>query len=635
MPDPGARPVLHLYGPARLEFRRAPLPLRSKGLALLYYLALEGPTRRERVADLLWNHADAANNLRVELHRLRRALQTIGLRAFEHGQDPLRLPDLIALERIRVGDREPLLGLDDLARGFQAWLEHQRLRLGSHESPRAPLRLEQVEAVAEAVQFPFLLILKGPPGSGRRSFARTLAQRLALPFVEGDHDRGAALHYLSAEHPTEPHGDGRTTQRLLARRRALWVVSQSSFQRESPFLLQLRNAFPASRARFLELGALPWCEAREHLLDALPFHEAARLYAHSGGHLAFLNELLQLRPPNGFEGDLPLPQRVRAAFLLAAHELPAAARRALDALSLHPGPLPAELLADLDGDAIDALELHGWLRFHEGWRFRDETTRRIVYGALPGGRRHHGHTDAAAALASGGDPVAESYHREQAGLPLFWPRLQASVAPWARAVLQQRADPAAATTPALRVPVALGDERALLLEHHAQLQADEAGGRLHWVRRPELGEASLAEFILPDAPCVLRLRGRAFLANALGIGIGGTAVPLELRFVGPRPRRVVFAAVAQPDELSDDTLLLPLTADFEVLLLVDQRTLRLESRAEAGVMELTLRAHALRRVGAPAGVGRAALPAPQAYDLRGLPRRTAGPLSATPEESAP
>ncbi|WP_337845836.1 hypothetical protein [Thermus sp.] len=48
--------------------------VRRKGLALLYYLALEGPTRRALLADLLWGHGAALQNLRVELHALNRVL---------------------------------------------------------------------------------------------------------------------------------------------------------------------------------------------------------------------------------------------------------------------------------------------------------------------------------------------------------------------------------------------------------------------------------------------------------------------------------------------------------------------------------------------------------------------------------
>ena len=62
---------LPLFGPSRAEGPMGPLPLRRKALGILYYLALEGPTRRERLADLLWGHRVALQNLRSELTHLR------------------------------------------------------------------------------------------------------------------------------------------------------------------------------------------------------------------------------------------------------------------------------------------------------------------------------------------------------------------------------------------------------------------------------------------------------------------------------------------------------------------------------------------------------------------------------------
>jgi DNA-binding SARP family transcriptional activator/tetratricopeptide (TPR) repeat protein len=66
---------LLLFGPPelRLENRVVALPTR-KLLALLAYLALEGPTTRSRLAELLWDRADerARANLRGELYRLKK-----------------------------------------------------------------------------------------------------------------------------------------------------------------------------------------------------------------------------------------------------------------------------------------------------------------------------------------------------------------------------------------------------------------------------------------------------------------------------------------------------------------------------------------------------------------------------------
>lgn len=70
------RPPLRIrtLGVPRVELRGEPLDVQGKSLALLAYLAVEGETPREVLADLLWTDqaGDAARrNLRVQLHRLR------------------------------------------------------------------------------------------------------------------------------------------------------------------------------------------------------------------------------------------------------------------------------------------------------------------------------------------------------------------------------------------------------------------------------------------------------------------------------------------------------------------------------------------------------------------------------------
>ena len=97
--------------------------MRTKGLALLHLLDLEGSMRRERIIDLLWNHGRAASNLRVELHRPRATLVEIGIQAFPPGEDPLTLPEGIELDRTpRHADTEAMQGLDELSPGFHEWL---------------------------------------------------------------------------------------------------------------------------------------------------------------------------------------------------------------------------------------------------------------------------------------------------------------------------------------------------------------------------------------------------------------------------------------------------------------------------------------------------------------------------------
>ena len=65
---------LRALGPPRLLRDGRPIPLRSrKSYALLVYLALEGPSGREPLADLLWEGERGRANLRVELHRIHEA----------------------------------------------------------------------------------------------------------------------------------------------------------------------------------------------------------------------------------------------------------------------------------------------------------------------------------------------------------------------------------------------------------------------------------------------------------------------------------------------------------------------------------------------------------------------------------
>lgn len=123
---------LPLYGPARAEGPLGPLPLRRKALGILYYLALEGPTRREKLADLLWGHGAALQNLRVELTHLRRVF---GKGTFQ-GRI-LELPPGVELDPTPEGE-EVLEGLEDLSPAFTDWVHVQRAR---REVPKEALPL--------------------------------------------------------------------------------------------------------------------------------------------------------------------------------------------------------------------------------------------------------------------------------------------------------------------------------------------------------------------------------------------------------------------------------------------------------------------------------------------------------------
>ncbi|MFC4453615.1 ATP-binding protein [Deinococcus sonorensis] len=131
--------------PSLVVSGQAVRPPSRKSLALLTYVALEGPTPRERLAGLLWSDLPpdgARHNLRQELYRLGRSAlapylvatpDTVGLTP-EVRVDAL---DVLAFEA--AGDHEAALGryggplLDGVdvegAGGFEEWRQAQRDRL--------------------------------------------------------------------------------------------------------------------------------------------------------------------------------------------------------------------------------------------------------------------------------------------------------------------------------------------------------------------------------------------------------------------------------------------------------------------------------------------------------------------------
>ena len=137
--------IVHLLGHAHVTLDQQPVPLSAKAVALISYLAIEKlPQHRERLADLLWNTAEARKNLRVELARIRSA----GLNIFPSSRQLLYLEHITtdfelwqaSLERnMNQGELMsclamlrglPLSGLEDLGSStFQEWVEQQRWML--------------------------------------------------------------------------------------------------------------------------------------------------------------------------------------------------------------------------------------------------------------------------------------------------------------------------------------------------------------------------------------------------------------------------------------------------------------------------------------------------------------------------
>ena len=137
--------TVHLLGHAHVTQNAQPVPLSAKAVALIAYLAAEKlPQHRERLADLLWNTAEARTNLRVELARIRSA----GLNIFPASRQLLYLESIStdidqwhAQQEHEMNQTElsswlatlrglPLCGLEDLgSTGFQVWVEQQRWML--------------------------------------------------------------------------------------------------------------------------------------------------------------------------------------------------------------------------------------------------------------------------------------------------------------------------------------------------------------------------------------------------------------------------------------------------------------------------------------------------------------------------
>ncbi len=148
---------LHLLGVPRVSVFRQKLKLTRKGLALLAFVALEGRTPREKIADLLWGElgADGASrNLRRELHRLRATALTAHLET----EGAIGLQDFWADSQEISAKGELLEGLilSD-APVFMEWLQQTRekrqqqrlghLRLAALSNPKLEQRLELQQEV--------------------------------------------------------------------------------------------------------------------------------------------------------------------------------------------------------------------------------------------------------------------------------------------------------------------------------------------------------------------------------------------------------------------------------------------------------------------------------------------------------
>ncbi len=573
----GSTMHLPMFGTAGLMAGGERVPLRVKSLAILYYLALEGPTPRATLAELLWEHASARQNLRVELHELRQALRRLGVVAFERREDPLSLPPHIVLDTShRPG--EMLEGLEGASASFREWLLSLRGRaLQADERPVPELHSQAVE-LARRLAPPYLLIVRGSPLAGFKSFALRLAGEMNLPFIEGVGGTATAVRFLPLPQTEEQ------IRHVLKDRRSVWVLPTAPFGEDHSTLLELRAHWPPDRASFVKLKPISWPDAAAGPLHELTFERAAQVYLCSGGDSVHLEHLVERARTWPGEGELPLPQQVRAAYQRESRFLSYPARLALERLSVHPGTLDEGLLDALEAHAhMDELERRGWLVYEDEWFFASEPARRVLYQALQPGRRSEYHRNAARYFAKKGAEIARLFHEGRAHHEtIALPGAPPDLPPWAQAVWGRSCEPGVGPRPhGEEVPHA--DE----LWYEPPEVVGEGWG-LHergyyFVRNGPPYRSNALVFPGHDEAVTVRVRGRGYVDNVLGVGMTGSSVPLVLE-AGSEPL-ALFAQVPRPLEIGGPAHLMPLSR-FDVWLEVPAQTpLRFSSHGERVVVE--------------------------------------------------
>jgi len=540
---------LELTDEARLFFQGRPVPVRRRGLAVLALIALGFEPRRVRIAGMLWRHRHALNNLRVELHELRRLFPE-----WARGKDPLALPDGLEVS----ASAHPLLtNLQGISPALDAWIAG----LGEGGVENVP-SFQFPELIP-----PFALFVRRLPLTDDEQVVREVVKAVRAPLSRRPRDLGVLR--------AGSNFDART---VLQDPQRNWVIFLPPYGEDPVDMLELRARLPAERVRHLELAPLGWWEARDRVLGELPFTEAARVYLAAGGQPGHIAELLSLRPATGFGKRLPLPQRVRAVYQRESRFLSLDARIALERLSVHPGTLPNELLAPLGLDeVVEELERKRWLVYcSEGWAFRHEAGRRALSLGMGEGRRRLYHRRMAGIFDTIGNPFAAAYHAKEAGLPWEKPREGRG---WARVVLDREGSP----LPPVETP--RGSEVLIEGFEVESGSLEVRGDRLAFVRTPADPANSRAVFETPEIPTLVRIRGQAYVWNALGVGLDGDAAPL---FIQLGRRRIVLASVEGP-RFADEEWVLPMGERFEhwVRLPAGRRVL-IGSRAESAVIEVRL-----------------------------------------------
>src|SRR5690625_2382461 len=224
----------------------SPLPVRRVALAVLYYLALEGPTRRDALAKLL---RAPGVDLHTELAQLEQELPNTGSSSLMTGTELLRLPpELIAVVDPRQRDRaDPLEGLDDIANEFQAWLEWMRHYLVSSASWGLGAHAVRVAASLEP---PYLLCVQPQPGDDVNAFARELAAAL------GEELRPAPDGEPGLYCPPRPYSD-ELVQHILHDPHSIYVLEMPPLGDIPAPIQELRKSYPRSHSRTVKLPPPP------------------------------------------------------------------------------------------------------------------------------------------------------------------------------------------------------------------------------------------------------------------------------------------------------------------------------------------------------------------------------------------
>lgn len=554
---------LPLYGAARLEKDGKVLPLRRKSLAMLYYLALEGATRREQLAEMLWPHGKGGVNLRAEIYYLRKKF------SLDVASQPglLTLPESVVLDISRQNG-EALEGLEDITPDFDAWITRKRFEVEFQHQPQ--LLQRAARRLAAELPVPGLWILAGPIGTGKRRLARALADELDLPFYEGWRPGAAGMVYLEEPLPTfeeleRPHD----WPRVL-------VVARPALGEEPGLLLGLRAVYPAERTRFLQVPRLSFAEAAG-LLGNLPFVDAARYYLRSHGRDELLEEMVR--------ANHEMPLKYRAVYKIESRRLRRKSRLALERISICPEHINPDLARRMGSEEdLEELERRGWLVYDRGWRFADPVARRALEYDLPDGLKVQYHQRAAAAWEQAGKPLLAAWHRLQAGESVNLPEIAAQSGDYYTSALLAEDDE--------KPPLKQAGRGKLipLLENERRGSGLERRDGSWLILRPEYaGEAAWLEFEPLETDSILRVAGELWVFAPLSGSLLGQP-PLALRL---GEQSFLLAPTKTAHRLADGWLL-PALGRFEYSFLLPAGTpLALTSAADEVAAAIDLQAYTI------------------------------------------